>query len=996
MTEPTSTRGLAFSCLCVTEDRPDFREWLLWNYRKQDHSHRELVVVDSSDPPLRWPDEAGLRVVRCDHGTPIPVKRNLAMRHAVGEAITWFDDDDWQHPRKLSLLAAALVGSTIAGNSRAWFVDLVSGRARRHVNRPHVPVFNSVGVGRAIAAAVSFQPERQRASDTPWLAAVRRRSGDRPAEVGEPLFFWLCHEHNLSNPVGSGRPFNHRVDAVRAAVGDADWGDTDEQLERLRARVGRPLAASRKTDSRPHTCVVITTYDRPESLGRLLDDIEEQWQGGGLSVLVFDDASTVDTAAIEARVRRSGWRYVRASRNHGKHGWWRWWNTILAELRRTTADRFVVLQDDVRLCDRFFERATEAWSRIADDRKASLFLHVDDYSVELGMARWTPFRERPAHGLVNCGWVDLTAFVCERRLFAALDWQLHPNAGRWGRDPLRGSGVGAQISTRLFAKGLAMYRTGESLILHTNTPSKMNAAARVRWPVRTLKFVDGQAAADRLAAARSPAFASLASVPGRERQLGMVVERLLPQVDRLGVYLNGYDRIPRFLADERIVVAESRSTGDRGDAGKFYWADQADGYVLTCDDDIDYPADYVAQLLDGIERHGRRAVVGFHGAVLHEPLVDYYRSRRLFHFSQALRRDSPVHVLGTGVCGYHASTWMVGATQFARPNMADIYFGLAAQEQQVPFICLRRETGWLRELPGTRSTSIYTRAQRSTSVGTSEQTQLARRDGGWRLHRVGEPVPLIHNAPRPPVQERLGAIVPVVVQGPRHRARLLLPQRDHITIAVQRSGTYYEADLLDNIRRLGVGGTYVDVGAHYGNHTLYFALECEADHVVAIEPNPVSLRSLISMTAENGVSDRVTALAIAIHPTCERVDLDPLPWRPRGTNGARTNSGMVGVRAADKLGHIRAQRLDDALAPFGRIAVLKIDAEDLSAEILLSGRSTLDRHRPVVAIEATSDEASARVAWLLQPKGYELVGRFCWTPTWLWVPKPSFRDNAAT
>ena len=105
---------------------------------------------------------------------------------------------------------------------------------------------------------------------------------------------------------------------------------------------------------------------------------------------------------------------------------------------------------------------------------------------------------------------------------------------------------------------------------------------------------------------------------------------------------------------------------------------------------------------------------------------------------------------------------------------------------------------------------------------------------------------------------------------------------------------------------------------------------------------------------------------------------------------------MVGVRAADKVGKIPAQRLDDALAPFGRIAVLKIDAEDLSVEILLSGRSTLDRHRPVVAIEATSDEASARVASLLQPQGYELVGRFCWTPTWLWVPKPSFRDNAAT
>ena len=455
-------------------------------------------------------------MVRCDHGTPIPVKRNLAMRHAVGEAITWFDDDDWQHPRKLSLLAAALGGSTIAGNSRAWFVDLVSGRARRHVNRPHVPVFNSVGVARAIAAAVSFQPERQRASDTPWLAAVRRRSGDRPAEVGEPLFFWLCHQHNLSNPVGGGRPFNHRVDVVRAAVGDADWGDTDEQLERLRARVGRPLTASRRTDSRPHTCVVITTYDRPDSLGRLLDDIEEQWQGGGLSVLVFDDASTVDTAAIEARVRRSGWRYVRASRNHGKRGWWRWWNTILAELRRTTADRFVVLQDDVRLCDRFFERATRG---VVTDRRRPQGVPLPPRRRLQRRARQGPVdavsRERRRT-------VSSTAAGSTSRRSSAnggcsprFDWRLHPNAGRWGRDPLRWVGRRRTDQHPAVRPGADdVPDVAESLIVHANTPSKMNAEARQRWPVRTLNFVDGQAAADRLAAARSPVFASLGERPG--------------------------------------------------------------------------------------------------------------------------------------------------------------------------------------------------------------------------------------------------------------------------------------------------------------------------------------------------------------------------------------------------------------------------------------------------------------------------------------------------
>ncbi len=748
MTDEAGLASRTYSCLCVTEDRPEFCEWLLWNYRKQDHPRRELVIVDSSHTPIRWPDEAGVRVVRCAHRTPVSVKRNIALQQASGDAITWFDDDDWQHPRKLSLLDTALQRSTLAGNAQGWFLDIELGRARRHLNRPGSFIFNSVGLPRAVAAAVAFEPKLERASDTPWLTQIRQRLPDRPAEVGDPLFFWLCHKRNLSNAAGGRRAFNLRVEVLRAAIGDADWQDTDEQLGRLRAQLLASRPGSVRTDlvrapalatgppdtsrsvaSRPaatdrSTCIVITTYDRPESLGWLLDDIERQWQGDGLSVLVFDDAGTVDVAAIEARIRRMGWTYLRAPGNHGKRRWWVWWNTILATLRQVEANRYFVLQDDIRLCDRFFERAGLAWSQINDDDKASLFLHVDNYSVELGKARWTPSREAPAYGLVRSGWVDLTAFVCERRLFEALDWRLHPNAGRWGRDPSLGSGVGAQISTRLAARGLTMYRVSQSLTVHANAPSKMNPEARARWPVRTRNFIDGEAAADCLATMRPPVLASLASVPARERLLETVVRRLLPQVDRIGVYLNGYVRVPSFLADERIEVADSRSDGDRGDAGKFFWADRRAGYVVTCDDDIDYPPDYMKRLIEGIERYGRRAVVGFHGATLHEPLVDYYRSRRLHHFAHTLARDTPVHVLGTGVAGYHSSTWEVRPADFVRPNMADIYLGLAAQERQVPFICLRHEAGWLRELPARGPV-------RSTS-GRSACGQRARRSKlGW-------------------------------------------------------------------------------------------------------------------------------------------------------------------------------------------------------------------------------------------------------------------------
>ena len=72
------------SCLCVTENRPAFVPWLLWNFNKQDHPSRELVIVDSSREPLAPASDAGVTVVRCAPGTSVARKRNLAVEAARG------------------------------------------------------------------------------------------------------------------------------------------------------------------------------------------------------------------------------------------------------------------------------------------------------------------------------------------------------------------------------------------------------------------------------------------------------------------------------------------------------------------------------------------------------------------------------------------------------------------------------------------------------------------------------------------------------------------------------------------------------------------------------------------------------------------------------------------------------------------------------------------------------------------------------------------------
>jgi glycosyltransferase involved in cell wall biosynthesis len=232
-------RGLV-SCLCVTEDRPAFLPWLFWNYQKQDYKARELVVVDSSRDPLTSTDPS-VTVVRCPPRMNVACKRNLAVEAARGTLITWFDDDDWQHPRKLSILAAALgKEGLLAGSRQSWFVDVYHGRARPHDAQRNV-IFNGLAVRRAALDGVRFDEQRVRGADTAWVVAVRRQTRCSVCIVPEVLSCWLCHGANISNPV-TRYVFPHPLANVAHAVGAADWGDTDQEFARLRSRLSQTSA----------------------------------------------------------------------------------------------------------------------------------------------------------------------------------------------------------------------------------------------------------------------------------------------------------------------------------------------------------------------------------------------------------------------------------------------------------------------------------------------------------------------------------------------------------------------------------------------------------------------------------------------------------------------------------------------------------------------------------------------------------------------------------
>jgi FkbM family methyltransferase len=139
-----------------------------------------------------------------------------------------------------------------------------------------------------------------------------------------------------------------------------------------------------------------------------------------------------------------------------------------------------------------------------------------------------------------------------------------------------------------------------------------------------------------------------------------------------------------------------------------------------------------------------------------------------------------------------------------------------------------------------------------------------------------------------------------------------------------------------------------------------------AGTAVAIEPNPPSFGGLVANVRENGLAQTLTPLQIAVHPSAQKVCVQPLEWHPRRGSTALTNTGMCRMEPARRGAATPAMPLAEALAPYPRIAAIKVDAEALTCEILHSGREVLERDGPLLAVGrgARGAARAARAAWL--------------------------------
>ena len=184
--------------------------------------------------------------------------------------------------------------------------------------------------------------------------------------------------------------------------------------------------------------------------------------------------------------------------------------------------------------------------------------------------------------------------------------------------------------------------------------------------------------------------ASLCTIPERKKYLKSVIYSILPLVDKLNIFLNGYDNIPDYLLNDKINIECSSNHKNMGDANKFYWTDKIkNSYHFICDDDIIYNKRYFNYMIKKLNKYNNRVIVSLCGSRIDIPknkFINYYQSRNYFSMYDNINKDIPVHIIGTGVMCYHTNYIKLLPDIFYKPNMADILLGIYAKNNKISLI----------------------------------------------------------------------------------------------------------------------------------------------------------------------------------------------------------------------------------------------------------------------------------------------------------------------
>jgi len=201
---------------------------------------------------------------------------------------------------------------------------------------------------------------------------------------------------------------------------------------------------------------------------------------------------------------------------------------------------------------------------------------------------------------------------------------------------------------------------------------------------------------------------NIATYSQRSEPVKVAIESIKKQTvkpDVIRVFYNDYE-------PESIEGVEQHYSGfDYTDNAKFIWLDEIRAtkkheIYFTCDDDLEYPPDYIERTIEQMKRYPKH-LVSYHGRFLRGTNRSYYHGHRQFPCLITQPNDEVIHVPGSGVSAFNTREFLPDIMQYPERKMTDVLLGLEMAKNGIRGICLKHESMWIQHQPINTDNSIY-------------------------------------------------------------------------------------------------------------------------------------------------------------------------------------------------------------------------------------------------------------------------------------------------
>jgi len=208
-------------------------------------------------------------------------------------------------------------------------------------------------------------------------------------------------------------------------------------------------------------------------------------------------------------------------------------------------------------------------------------------------------------------------------------------------------------------------------------------------------------------------------------------------------------------------------------------------------------------------------------------------------------------------------------------------------------------------------------------------------------------------------------------------------EKDHIFKAIKKRDTWYEDNLLEEIKKITKNrqGIFIDAGANIGNHSIFFAKECTPTKVISFEPDKKICEILRKNIIENNFQEKIIVKEIGLYS--KKCFLKKIVDRPE-------NLGATEFVECKEKTEALAIPLD-SLNINEAVSCFKLDIQNLEMQALIGSEKMIKRWHPIIVAEAMIESQFLEINSFLKKLKYKIHPKsndkkwWASSPTYIWI-----------